>query len=349
MTDVAVDPIDEPDDVAGRLRAFVSAQLSTASVDVVDVRRVSAGRSRQNWAFDLISRESGAVVKRESLILRRDPLGGLVETNRRSEFAVLRALEDDPLPTPRARWLDATGEWLGRPSLVMVREQGECDYLAVNGDRPLAARRRLAERFCELMAQVHEVDWRRTALALVLTDPGESAAAHELLAWERILRRDQLEPYPDLEIALDWLADRAPRSRGTVLVHADFKPGNVLLDGDRVVALLDWELAHLGDPLEDVAWVTQPLRTREHLIGETWERDDLLAYYSALTGHDIDPSALAWWTTFATFKTAVMQVSGRRSFVEGRIAKPYRLTDRVREALRSATTEEIQLRKAPDD
>jgi aminoglycoside phosphotransferase (APT) family kinase protein len=128
-----------------------------------------------------------------------------------------------------------------------------------------------------------------------------------------------LEPQPELTLAACWLRDHAPRSARTVLVHGDFKAGNVLLDdGGGIVALLDWELAHLGDAMEDLGWVTQPLRTREHLIPGEWERSHLLARYTAAMGSPVDEASVSWWSVFATFKTAVMQCGGLRSFVEGR-------------------------------
>jgi aminoglycoside phosphotransferase (APT) family kinase protein len=312
-----------------QLMAFLSAQLNGAESIIVDLRRIGIGRSRENWVFDLISHRDDGSEEREALILRRDPEGGLVETDRATEFAVLRSLERSSLQVPRARWLDAQGTWLGRPSLIMNREVGEAEYRVLNGNRPPAERKALAEQFCDLLGQVHRVDWRQLGLADVFPDPGQRAASVELGRWERILRRDQLEAYPELELAISWLREFAPSSRRTVLVHADFKPGNILLDGRRVTALLDWELAHLGDPAEDLGWVTQPLRAREHLITGEWARRDLLEHYSRVTGFELDDANIDWWATFATFKTAVMQVSGLRSFVEGRSFQPYRPSRKV--------------------
>ncbi len=320
--------------VGQRLQAFIAAQSGGSAGTIVDLRRVGVGRSRENWVFDLV--EPGAGEQREPLILRSDPDGGLVDTSRAVEFEVLRALEPSPLPTPQARWLDATGEWLGSPSLIMRREPGTCDYRIVNGDRPVTERRALAQEFCDLLARVHDVDWRTLGLDGVLTDPGNDAALAELQHWEQILRQDQLEAYPELDLAIDWLRRHAQPSQRTVLVHADFKPGNILLEGDRVSSLLDWELAHLGDPLEDLGWVTQPLRAKEHLIEGTWTRDDLIARYVAVTGTEVDDAALSWWVTFSTFKTAVMQVSGLRAFLEGRSDEPYRPTRRVLSTLLAA-------------
>lgn len=312
------------EDIERMLVDFVSEQLGTSRFTIEHLTRSGIGRSRENWVFDLVGADT-----REPLILRRDPEGGLVATDRSVEFAVLEALTADDIPAPAPRWLDATGKWLGRPSLVMRREPGACDYAVLNGNRPLADRVQLAHGFCDLLARVHRVDWERLGLGRTLTDPGRDAARVALDEWVQVLRRDQLEPYPELELAISWFGAHAPASPRTVLVHADFKPGNVLLEGDRIVALLDWELAHLGDPREDLGWVTQPLRRREHLIDGAWEREDLLDRYARATGLQIDRASLAWWTAFAAFKTAVMQVSGLRSFVEGRSDEPYRPTGRV--------------------
>ena len=320
------------DRLQDRLEAFVRAQAGDGAPQISGLLRLGVGRSRENWIFDA-RWPDGRV---EPLILRRDPAGGLVETDRAVEFGVLRALAESGIGAPRALWLDAEGRWLGSPSLVMHREPGVCEYDVVNGHRPVAVRLRLAREFCELMATVHDLDWRSFGLGDVLPDPGPRPALTELRRWETILRHDQVDPWPELEMAIDAMATTAPTCDQPVLVHADFKPGNILLDGDRVAALLDWELAHLGDPLEDLGWVTQPLRTREHLIAGVWERANLIARYAEVRGIEVDPAAVAWWNAFASFKTAVMQVSGLRAFLEGRSDDFYRPNPKVLRALLDA-------------
>ena len=319
------------DHIAEQIGAFLTSELgSDADVVVADLSRVTTGRSRENWLFEAHWTEARGRVS-EELIVRVDPDGGLIETDRSVEFAVLQALEPTSVPAPRVRWLDADGSRLGRPSLVMVREPGECDYYILGDEsRPAATRADLARRLCELLAEVHRVDWRKAGLGRVFHDPGPAAAAAAVDHWEDILRRDQLEPYPELELAARWLRAHAPRSPRTVLVHSDFKVGNVLLDShDQIVALLDWELAHLGDPHEDLGWVTQPLRTREHYVPGSWERDELLGHYQEIGGFPVDPVAVHWWNVMSCYKTAVMQSSGLRSFVEGRSDELYLPTTAV--------------------
>jgi aminoglycoside phosphotransferase (APT) family kinase protein len=320
------------EEIIGLLRKFIGAQTGAPPPEIVSLRRASLGRSRENWLFDAVWNDDPAGSP-EPLIVRRDPEGGLVDTDRALEFEVLRALEGSDLPTPTVRWLDPTGRWLGRPSLVMRRQPGESDYYVLNGDRPLEERITLARRFCDLLASVHLVPWGDLGLGTILSDPGRDAARAELARFVTVLRKDELRAYREIEAARTWLEEHAPACPGTVLVHSDFKPGNLLLVGGEVTALLDWELAHLGDPLEDLGWVTQPLREREHLIAGSWDREDLLARYVAATGFDVDPDALHWWRTFATFRTAVMQVSGLRAYVDGRADKAFRPTEHVLETL----------------
>lgn len=317
--------------LADRIRSFLTTELgSGADVDVAGLNRVTTGRSRENWLFEAYWNEPAGRVN-EEFIIRVDPAGGLIETDRRAEFAVLQALESTPVPAPRARWLDPDGSRLGRPSLVMRRENGTCDYYILgDAERPAVARSDLARRLCELLAQVHCVDWRAVGLDRTFDDPGPTAATSVLDHWQAILRRDQLDAYPELELASRWLRAKAPTSPGTVLVHGDFKVGNVLLDDDdQIVALLDWELAHLGDPHEDLGWVTQPLRTREHYVPGAWERDELLDHYASVSGLEVDPTAVHWWNVMSCYKTAVMQTSGLRSFIEARSDELYHPTAAV--------------------
>lgn len=336
MITTTAEPAAEADRVSGLLCRFLADQPdATGRVDAV--RKADSGRSRDNWLFDLVDDQH-----REPLILRTDPAGGLIDTDRGTEFAVLRALEPSGLPAPAARWLDADGHAFGRPSLIMRRLPGTCEYHVLrDSSRPIGERRGLARSFCELLAAVHAVDWRTLGIAAVLADPGPDAARAALNHWAAVLHSDQVEPWPELEYAIAVLSERAPRSAGTVLVHADFKPGNILLDGDRVTALLDWELAHLGDPLEDLGWVTQPLRAGEHTIEGAWDAADLVAHYQRTAGRPVDRTALDWWVAFSTFKTAVMQVSGLRAFLEGRAEDPYRPTRRVLSTLLNAVREDL--------
>jgi aminoglycoside phosphotransferase (APT) family kinase protein len=307
------------DDVATRLRRFVETQLPGArNLRIDDLRRTSAGFSRENWVFDASWIGADGVAVHEPLIMRRDPVGSVLDTDRRQEFAVLQALEGTAVPAPRVRWLDADGDALGRPSVVMVREDGVCDWFVLSGDRSLDDRVAIAHRFLDLLASIHLVDWHAAGLGASLVDPGPAAAVAAVDHWEGELRRHQVEPHPELEVVLAWLRANAPTAQATVLVHGDFKPGNALMRGDDVHVMLDWETAHLGDPIEDLGWITNPVRAREHQIPRAWERADIVAYWSAATGFTVEPAELVWWNVLANYKLSVITLTGVGAFVDGR-------------------------------
>ena len=219
---------------------------------------------------------------------------------------------------PTAHWMDPDGRCLGAPSLVMQRVPGSCDYMVLNGPRPLGARLALARSFLELMAQIHAIDWQAKGLGDSLGVPAASPARVELGSWEAEYRRVQIEPHPELDYVLGWLARAVPAVEAIVLVHGDFKPGNALIEGESISAKLDWETAHLGDPLEDLGWVTNPVRKREHQIPGHWERGQIVDAYRALTGHAVRNADLNGWNVFACWKLAVIQLTAVNEFVSGR-------------------------------
>lgn len=318
------------------LEKFFDDRLPGSCPRIRDLRRVSSGRSRENWTFDLSWRHDGEETS-EALILRRDPDGGLVDTDRQTEFAVLGCLEKTAVPAPVGRWIDPMGSYFGSPSLIMRREPGDCDYYLLNSDLPLEMRRGLAERICDMLIEVHQVDLDGAGLLGVLEVPADPAE-QQLEYWETVFRSDQREPYPEIDLAIAWLGANLPPPLGPVLVHGDFKPGNILVSDGKPTALLDWELAHIGDPGEDLGWVTQPLRKREHFIDGHWGEEQVLERYRRRTGIEISVDRLRWWNQFATFRTAVMQVSGLRSYLEGRSKQFYCPTAKVLRALLDGST-----------
>jgi aminoglycoside phosphotransferase (APT) family kinase protein len=276
--------------------------------------RTAAGFSRENWIFD--ATWSGHTHR---LIARRDPPGSVLETDRAVEVAVLDALRGTTVPAPNLRWADLSGDRLGRPSLVMDLAPGTCDPFILNGSRPLDDRLTVARRIYTELATIHRVDWGAIGLDRCLENPGGKAALRAVDHWEGVLRQVQLDPEPELRYVIAWLRANAPDNEVTTLVHGDFKPGNLLIEDDQVSAVLDWETVHLGDPHEDLGWVTNPLRAGEHRIADAWEPDDLLRHWSACTGLAVHAATVHWWQVLANVKLSIIVLTGHRAFVEGRL------------------------------
>ena len=306
-----------------RLQAWLSDEVGEPVV-IGELQRTSAGFSRENWVFD--ATWGG---ERRDLIARRDPVGSVLETDRRVETAVLRAMGATAVPSPTLRWVDLSGARLDRPALIMDLVPGTCDGWVLNGPRPLEQRVELAHRMYDELAAIHLVDWQALGLGGALEDPGPKAALAAVDHWEGELRRVQLGPEPELAYVLAWLRANAPANERTVLVHGDFKPGNLLLHDDQVSAVLDWETAHLGDPHEDLGWVTNPLRQGEHRIAGAWEPQDLLDRWAERTGMAVDPAAVRWWQVLANVKLSVIVLTGSRAFVEGRLDRIHQSPVRI--------------------
>ncbi|MDA8046771.1 MAG: phosphotransferase family protein [Actinomycetota bacterium] len=317
------------EDIRAGLQDWLGEEVGQP-VAIGGLRRTSAGFSRENWVLDATWNGT-----RHDLIVRRDPVGSVLNTDRRVEVAVLRGLEPTAVKAPRLRWADLDGTRLGRPSLVMDLVRGTCDGFVLNGERTLGERVALAHALYDQLAAIHQVDLARVGLPGVA--PGNAARA-AVDHWESELRAVQLEAEPELTFVFTWLRANAPVNERTALVHGDFKPGNALFDDDgeggtEWTAILDWETAHLGDPHEDLGWVTNPLRQREHRIPGGWEPDDLLDRWSARTGWDVDRDAVHWWQVLANAKLAVIVHTGARAFVQGKLDRIHQAPVRIHQLL----------------
>jgi len=310
-------------DTTARLAAWLGDELGRP-VTIGDVRRTSFGFSRENLVFD--ATWDG---ERHDLIVRRDPEGSVLETDRAVEVAVLQAMASTDVPSPALRWFDLDGRRLGRPAIVMDLTPGECDAWVLAGPRPLDERLGLAHALYDRLAAIHRLDWSALGLGDALADPGRRAALAAVDHWEGVLHRVRLDPEPELAFVLAWLRANAPANERTTLVHGDFKPGNALLDGDVVTAVLDWETAHLGDPHEDLGWVTNPLRRNEHRIADVWEPEDLLSRWETVTGWAADRDAVRWWQVLANAKLAVIVLTGSAAFVEHRLDRLHQSPVRI--------------------
>lgn len=283
-------------------------------VTIGRVERTSSGFSRENWVF-----EASWGDRTHLLIARRDPVGSVLHTDRSIETAVLRALDDTAVPSPRLLWADLDGTRCERPCLVMEHVDGVCDSYVLSSDRPVDERLRIAHAVYDRLAEIHLVDWRRLGLGNLLADPGEAAALAALDHWEAELLRVRLSPEPELRYVISWLREHAPSNDMVTLVHGDFKPGNVLVRDGHVTAVLDWETVHLGDPHEDLGWVSNPLRAAEHCIPGTWEPADLFSRWESLTGLEVDLDRIRWWQVLANLKLAVIVLTGAHAFVDRRL------------------------------
>lgn len=292
-------------DFVGTRLAAASSRFFHAPASIAGLRRESGGASRQTWSFDVDTGE-----RRHELILRRDPptVGGrerasATSLDRSTEFGVLRAAYSAGVRAPEALFELTEKDGLGE-AFVMRRVGGTAIARKLLRDAPYAeARNKIARQLGEIAARIH-------AVAITGLPPlAHREAADQVAALRGAL--DSLDqPQPVFELALSWLDRRRPAPIARpVLVHGDFRTGNYLADETGVTAILDWEGAHLGDPIEDLGWLcvkSWRFGSLDKPAGGFGSREELWSAYETAGGMKVDPVRAHWWEVFGTVRWGVI-------------------------------------------
>jgi len=272
-------------------------------VTVAGLRRLTGGTSHDSWAFDA---DDGAHPM--PFILRRDFSSTCLDLPLDAEYALLTALHAAGYAVPRPCLMGAAGDGLGGAYMI-------CERLADGDVRKRMARGRdeardLGERLVALQADLHRLDWRALTRALPPLSQAQSASAMAR-RWADDALALGAGTDPLLAAAFDVLVAEAPETVPHCLVHGDFKANNLVSDGAARFAVIDWELAHIGDPLEDVAW-TMLWTTPDDIVGGMLSPQDYLALYARASGNPVDPVRLAYWRLFVCAKLAVVFLKSAR-------------------------------------
>jgi len=274
------------------------------------LRRCSGGASRETWAFDAVD-PAGT---RHELVLRRDPAAHGGQSERSTEYSLIVAARDAGVPAPAVRHLLTADDDLGA-GFMMDRVDGETIPRRILRDDEFAdARPKLARQAAHIAAQVHSVPIASLPELPVLDANAQLAQYRELL--------DAFgEPHPAFELGLRWLAERIPETqRPLALVHGDFRNGNFVVGPDGIRAVLDWELAHVGDPLEDLGWLcvkSWRFGNTERLVGGFGDLDELLHAYAEASGNKIEAEDVQFWVALGTLKWGVICISQAMTHLNG--------------------------------
>jgi aminoglycoside phosphotransferase (APT) family kinase protein len=304
------------------LERYLRAQLPTArDLEVHDLERIAYGAAREHYGFEASWSESGREIRGRFILLRdhevpeelaaqydvqleTGPLTDWVagRGDRERELRILRFLEATPVPAPRARWLDTSGEWLGRPFTIHEHVPGRVapSFTLLGMDSP-EQRAAIARQLVDLLAAIHAVDWRTALPDLDVPEVGTHAYADRVLeCLDQRLAVSLPERPAVVSRTLEWLRARRPRLESVALCHGDYKTDNLIFEGDRIRAVIDWEFAHLGDPLEDVGGVCMGLHASGELCMGLLPRDRVLEAYARASGHPVDPERVRFWEVLNT-------------------------------------------------
>jgi aminoglycoside phosphotransferase (APT) family kinase protein len=266
--------------------------------EVRDLTRMLGGASRETWAFTLDGRP---------LVLRCDPAGAPRAGAMRREAELLRAAAKAGMPVPEV--IDADDS-----SIVMQRLDGETIARRILRDDQFAgARNALVEQCAKAVARLHA--------GVAVEEIADLDEDNDPIATLRAMLDRFGEPHPALELGMVRLeATRREVDRRTV-VHGDFRLGNWMVDTSGLVGVLDWELAHIGDPVEDLGWMcVQSWRFGgSRPVAGVGSREELLAAYAAAGGGDVSLEDLLWWELFGTVRWGVICVQQAATHLSGAV------------------------------
>ncbi len=285
------------DAASSDLAAALAAAL-TADV-VTDVVRLSGGASRDTFRF---------VADGRPLILQRQRGGDVRDMG--IEASVVRAAGVAGAPVAELVASSADASSLGSAYMIMTAVEGETIARKILRDDQFAhARKVLPAQLGAALAQIHAVATDGLT-ALPMSD--------QLNQYREVL--DLLgQPHPTFELVFKWLEANRPAVQPPVLVHGDFRLGNVVVGEEGLRAVLDWELAHLGDPMEDLGWLcVKAWRFGSRLpVAGVGTYDQLFAAYEAAGGGAVDPDVVRWWEVLGTLKWGIMCIGQANTHLTG--------------------------------
>lgn len=292
------------------LEAVVREFIPDASIS--GLRKLTGGASQQTWSFDA---KSTAGV--EPLILRQAQTWSSPQQDSLSlslEAALIRRVGESGVPVPQVRYVLEPRHGFGE-GFIMERVEGEALPQRILNDSDYESVLPLLARQCgEIVGRFQQIPV--DAFPYLRQAPVKIALDRQLQEY-----RSHGVRRPVFELAFRWLQDRLPaQDQALVLVHGDFRNGNFMIGPNGVHSVLDWELAHLGDPMEDLGWMcvnSWRFGKIDLPVGGFGTREELFAGYESVTGRAVDPEAVKFWEVYGTLKWGVICQTMAMSFKRG--------------------------------
>lgn len=282
-----------------KLTDIFSAQLNS-KVSIKNLTPLSGGASAETWLFDVI-----AATQTMELILRSsstDDAAFGAGIGKTTEALLQQVAYENKIPVAKVVYTLKKEDELGT-GYIMERHAGETIARKILRDEKFAHARSIMARQCgEILAGIHAID-----ITTLPQLPNQSAAPQ--VAQMKALYQSYGEPVPVFDLAIQWLEVHLPTQDTLHLVHGDFRNGNFIVNEHGIRTVLDWELSHLGDPMEDLGWLcVNSWRFGEinKPVGGFGEREELFAAYEKASGKKVDAQAVKFWELFGTFKWGVI-------------------------------------------
>ncbi|MGB3722982.1 MAG: phosphotransferase family protein [Pacificimonas sp.] len=298
-------------DITDRLATYFEGKWNQP-VEIAGFKRFHGGAGRETYRFDVASGD-----RREGLVLRRDPPKSIIETDRLPEYRAIEMFHGTDVPVPEPLFLEEGADAFGAPGFIM-REVPDCDAVGAFEADPFGeARAQIGQDFFGALGAIHSADPASLGLPV-------SSAKDRLKHWAGVIAEDSVQPEPVAAAARRWLlANLPPDPKRACVVHGDYRRGNFLVRDGRIAAILDWEMVHVGDPLEDLAWASDPLWSfGSDYVAATVPQAEAIRIWEKASGLTCDAHAFRWWQMFAQYMGLAIWISAAAEIASGRSVDP---------------------------
>jgi aminoglycoside phosphotransferase (APT) family kinase protein len=285
---------------SNRLEAILRQRMPGVTA-VAGIARLSGGASQETWSLDAVGK--GVTVP---LVLRRSQ-GGAKEQRKNSldveaEAHVLGVVRGGGVPVPQVRLVLKPEDGLGH-GFLMDRVEGEALPRRILRDEVLKRMHpTLVAQLGETLARIHRFGSAELPAL-------RSASAEEEILYHREMYEAHGHPHPVFDLAFRWLLDHLPETQPLALVHGDFRNGNFIVGAEGLRSVLDWELAHIGDPMEDLGWIcvnSWRFGLIDLPVGGFGRREQLFEAYEKAGGSNVEPERVRFWEVFGTLKWGIL-------------------------------------------
>ncbi len=307
---------------AANLKEFLQAHFHGAK-DGIEISQFTAGSSNLTYSIKIGG---------EEFVLRRPPFGNTVASahDMKREFDVLEKLSTVYAPAPKPFIYCADESIIGSEFYLMERREG----LIIRGKSPEILensnelQRKVCESFIENLIELHSLDYQKIGLGRLGRPEGYTSRQVE--GWTNRYYRAKTDEHAELQGSMEWLTANLPESNGAALIHNDYKFDNIMLNPENlteIVAVLDWEMTTVGEPLMDLGstlayWMSKEssetllsMPSNPRVLMENISRRDLIEMYEEKSGRQI--SDMLFYYVFGTFKLAVIAQQIYARFVKG--------------------------------
>ena len=308
--------MEETQDMKQRLEAYLKARFpQREELSVVEMQRMPVGVSYETYLFTASWKERGDTAS-ESLVIRMEPEYGPVPPyDVRPQYEVLKSVHGSGVPVPKVHWLEMDSNALGRPFFVMDKIEGTT--LTSSFSRALEHREQLTKDYVSILATLHALDRETLGLSTLDAPANERHYAEkEIARWEWVVADTQYSPQPVMAELICWLKRNIPPAERTTLCHGDYHSRNFLARDGRIVAVLDWEMVDIGDPISDLGWHSMFMRVlRESLW---WPEADFIRNYEEMSGTKVNEESLFFWKIMAFVKLTAIGIAGTKAALESK-------------------------------